>query len=326
MRESVNYGLKLVEGTDIVNPLVIDAPNYEIIDEEMKKNKDSSITVATELLSGSVHALTRVNEDSAMFRFVATSSYKSGETFTVDGVQVTALLPTGETLPTGAYIIGTNVLCCLTGTLLTIYCTLGGEFTSYNSERLGGKLPNYYATNAQFVEAKNIAQSANEVSVANSNNIAEIQGKLGELDARQCKIGLWGKEWNITSTYKNIGSNAEKCPPIDNQYFKSTSGTDAYIEVKQSGLYTVESRSAGAGSTSTSGGHLYSRITLDNNKETVPDQLCVIYVYGNGGQCNGCLSRTMYLEAGTQIRLEVSSEVSTLKSSALETLIVTKIL
>ena len=37
MRESEHFNLNLVEGTDIVNPLVTDVPKYEGIDEQMFK-------------------------------------------------------------------------------------------------------------------------------------------------------------------------------------------------------------------------------------------------------------------------------------------------
>ena len=164
MRKSTNFDLNLVEGNDIVNPLVQDVPNYEKIDLIMKQNRDQSVSNATELKTGNVHAITREHGDSCMFRFVATSKYTSGETFTVDGMQVTALLPNGTTLPTGAYVIGANVLCCLTGTTLTIMCGVGGEYVAYDSERLGGKGANEYATQADVNNVGAVAQSAKDVA------------------------------------------------------------------------------------------------------------------------------------------------------------------
>ena len=74
MRKTTNYELNLVEGSDIVNPLVQDVPNYERIDGEMFKNASNGVPLATELLSGTVHALTRENPNASMFRFVATSN------------------------------------------------------------------------------------------------------------------------------------------------------------------------------------------------------------------------------------------------------------
>ena len=121
MTTTTYYNLNIVEGTDIVNPLTVDNPNYEKIDETMHNNAVSGVTLATEIANATVHAITRENSECAVIRFIATSEWKAGDTATVDGVPVTALLPSGETLPDGAYGINANVLCILTGTNLTIY-------------------------------------------------------------------------------------------------------------------------------------------------------------------------------------------------------------
>ena len=121
MTTTTYYNLNIVEGTDIVNPLIVDNPNYEKIDETMHGNAVAGVTLATEIANATVHAITRENSECAVIRFIATSEWKAGDTATVDGVPVTALLPSGETLPDGAYVINANVLCILTGTNLTIY-------------------------------------------------------------------------------------------------------------------------------------------------------------------------------------------------------------
>ena len=121
MTNTTYYNLNIVEGTDIVNPLIVDNPNYEKIDEVMHDNSVSGVTLATEIANATVHAITRENSECAVMRFIATSNWKAGDTITVDGVAVTPLLPSGETLPDGAYVINANVLCILTGTNLTVY-------------------------------------------------------------------------------------------------------------------------------------------------------------------------------------------------------------
>ena len=121
MNTSTYYNLKLVEGTDIVNPLTTDVPNYEAIDEQMHNNSIAGVTLATEVANGKVHALIRENNECAVIRFIATSKWTLGDTITVDGIPVVALLPNGESLPDGAYVINANVLCILTGTNLTVY-------------------------------------------------------------------------------------------------------------------------------------------------------------------------------------------------------------
>lgn len=160
MRSSNHYNLNLVEGSDLVNPLVQDVPNYEAIDNQMYDNAVASIGLATELKSGTVHALTRNNPDAPMFRFVATSRYDEGDTFTVDGIQVSGLLTDGTTLSDGAYAINANVLCCLVGSVLTLFTVPGAIATAQNSLKLGGQLPSYYGKDSDVQSALTTANAA----------------------------------------------------------------------------------------------------------------------------------------------------------------------
>lgn len=144
MTTTTYYNLNIVEGTDIVNPLTVDNPNYEKIDETMHNNAVAGVTLATEITNATIHAITRENSDCAVIRFIATSRWKAGDSVTVDGVPVTALLPSGETLPDGAYVINANVICILTGTNLTVY--VGGKKVenanqiAYNDTNVGAEL------------------------------------------------------------------------------------------------------------------------------------------------------------------------------------------
>lgn len=144
MTNTTYYNLNIVEGTDIVNPLTVDNPNYEKIDEVMHDNAVSGVTLAREIANATVHAITRENSECAVIRFIATSKWKAGDTATVDGVPVTALLPSGETLPDGAYVINANVLCILTGTNLTVYAerkkTDNANEIAYNETTVGSAL------------------------------------------------------------------------------------------------------------------------------------------------------------------------------------------
>ena len=123
MTETTNFGLNIAEQNDIVNPLIIDNGNYRKIDAQMKENQDCSVCTATELKSGTIHAITRDTdkEDTSMFRFTATSNFVLGDTFTVDEVPVTATLPDGTALSDGAFKVNGTVLCSLVGSLLTVY-------------------------------------------------------------------------------------------------------------------------------------------------------------------------------------------------------------
>ena len=144
MTNTTYYELNIVEGTDIVNPLTVDNPNYEKIDEAMHNNAVAGVTLATEIANATVHAITRENSDCAVIRFISTSRWKAGDTATVDGVPVTALLPSGETLPDGAYVINANVLCILTGTNLTVYVegkkAVNANEITFNDTTVGAEL------------------------------------------------------------------------------------------------------------------------------------------------------------------------------------------
>lgn len=174
MTRTNNYDLIVVEGSDKVNLLTQMNPNTEKIDEVMKANENSGVQVATELLSGSVHAITRTVKNASMFKFTAVSNYTSGDTFTVDGVQVTALLTSGEALGTGAYIIGSEVLCSLKDTLLTVYTQGGTVKLADDSEKFGGNLPEYYAKKSELDIVTNTANNASELSRTNSEDIVKI--------------------------------------------------------------------------------------------------------------------------------------------------------
>lgn len=121
MQKSTYYNLNLVEGTDVYNPLVNDVPNYETIDQAMHDNAVAGVTVATELASGNVHAITRNNPECSVIRFVATSDWKSNDRMTIDGTEVTVRMLDGTVLKNNAYLINSNVLGILTGTVFTVY-------------------------------------------------------------------------------------------------------------------------------------------------------------------------------------------------------------
>lgn len=178
MTRTTNYDLIVVEGSDKVNLLTQMNPNTEKIDEVMKTNEKSGVQVATELFSGTVHAITRTVKSASMFKFAAVSNYTAGDTFTVDGIQVTALLTSGEALGTGAYIIGSEVLCSLKDTLLTVYTQGGTIKLADDSEKLGGNLPEYYAKQSDLNNVKITADNASSLSRQNSDKINNINQNL----------------------------------------------------------------------------------------------------------------------------------------------------
>lgn len=204
MRKSTNFDLNLVEGSDLVNPLVQDVPNYEKIDEQMYKNESNSIGVATELKSGTVHALTRQIPNATVFRFQATSNFTAGDTFTVDGIQVSALTPSGETLASGCYIIGSEVLCALRETLLTVYVSGGTVTTAQDSEKLGGRLPEYYGTAEDVSSAIETAQSANQITLALQQSVGTLETKVGNIETFSTEEKIVGYLDDNTPIYRKF--------------------------------------------------------------------------------------------------------------------------
>ena len=146
-----HYNLSQYEGADKFNPLTVEAQNVAKIDQAMYGIQNTAIPTATELKTGTIHALTRNKPDAAMFRFVATAEWAAGDTCTVDGTQVSTLLPTGEALPAGAWVINANVLCCLVGTVLTVFTTTPtqGGTTEIDATTLDGHTADYFAVAAE---------------------------------------------------------------------------------------------------------------------------------------------------------------------------------
>ena len=181
MRNTNNFNLTIPEGSDNVNILTQITPNFETIDGIMKDNENTGVQVATELYSNNIHAITRTKDDASVMRFTATSRFTLGDTFTVDGVQVTALAPTGEQLPDGSFIVGSEVLAILKGTLLTIFA--GAKAT--DSAKLNGQNASYYATKAEVDKAQSlaessatIAQEALDKTEPKDFSVAQVVGKL----------------------------------------------------------------------------------------------------------------------------------------------------
>lgn len=208
-RTTANYGFNISEGGDHVNPLIDIFPNFEDIDTDLKGISDDGVGTATELLTSTVHAITRSDSDRDVIRFTATSNFTAGETFTVDGVQVTALTPDGQTLATGSYIIGSEVLAILKGTLLTVYVS---PAKAKDSDLLDGHDSTYFGT-------------ASDVSQA-QQDISDISSKVGTgvltTTAQDCVGGI--NELNANLTTNKIAqsdvdirlctsaSNAYECP------------------------------------------------------------------------------------------------------------------
>lgn len=188
MQKTTNYELNIVEGSDVVNPLTVDNPNYQKIDETMYANQIASTPRATEIKSGNIHAITCLVEGVTFFHFTAVSDYNEGDTFSFNSTPVVAVLPDGSGLPKNCFRINSEVLASVVGTRMTIYSFAAGSSTASDAEKLGGKVPNYYApyetgvvtyNHSRIGNVNNFTYTAPEGSNAGANGkvkmVANIQ-------------------------------------------------------------------------------------------------------------------------------------------------------
>lgn len=165
METTTNYELRKYQSGDLFNPLTVNNPNLDDIDADMKAISDRSIGRATELVSQGVHALTVLDTDCKTIKWTATANFTAGETFTINGIQCNAYLPSGEALGTNAYVSGAQVIASLNSdnSAMTVYVPQGAVAVASDSERLGGELPSYYATKDYADGIKTTADSASEL-------------------------------------------------------------------------------------------------------------------------------------------------------------------
>ena len=154
---TTNYQFEVPTGSALVNPLTIDAPNWNKLDTVLKGVQDDSIQSATELVSGKVHAITCLEDGSRYMHFTATGDFRSGDTFTFNGAPVAAYLPDGSGLSDYAYRVNSEVLISVVGSRLTVY-TYAPNAIAEDSLNLGGNPPEYYGkatdTISVYVQSK----------------------------------------------------------------------------------------------------------------------------------------------------------------------------
>lgn len=224
MQQTTNYNLLIPEGTDVVNPLTQVNPNFQTIDGAMFANKQAGIGTASEVVTGTVHAIIRNNPDSDVFRFTATGAWMAGDTMTLDGQQVTVHLSDGTTPATNSYIIGAEVLAMVNGTLVTLAISStppAQGVTSFNS-RTGAVVPTASDYDASMIDYDNTTSSLNSTDVQGA--IDEIEDQIQNLPSggnvnystTEHKIGTWidGADlYEITVDCGNLPNNTSKTVP-----------------------------------------------------------------------------------------------------------------
>lgn len=171
MTTTTNYGYTVVVGSDTPVNIQNDiAPNFTAIDTDLKAVSDDAITTATHTVAGTVHQLVRTDADRSVMYFVATGDMVAGDTFTVDGVTVTARLANGELLSTGSFKINNTVMGILVGTVLNLQvpgATATASGTTYDNTGSG-----LSATDVQDA----IDEVVSDLSTVNDNVSTHVSG------------------------------------------------------------------------------------------------------------------------------------------------------
>ena len=167
MTNTTNYNLLLAEGTDLVNYLTQTNPNFSNLDSIIKGVSDLTTTPATEVTTGTAHAISKSLPDATVIKFTATSNWQTGDTMTLDGNPVTPLKTDGTTLKTGDYIIGSAVLMIQDGTRLTVLVASSPDAGDINYDNTVSGLT------ANKVQGA-VDELAGEVNTINSNLTGKV--------------------------------------------------------------------------------------------------------------------------------------------------------
>lgn len=158
-----------------------------------------------------------------------------------------------------------------------------------------------------------------------ADNLGKMKKELAELNGKinnrknNVLIGKWGSSWNLSTTAKNIGSSK---PIVDDDCYKTTTGANATVTIKQSGLYCVTMYAQG---TANQGASACIQAQVIADRTVIDDNyvlFCSQYSH-NGFSANVNMSRIIYLENGTvlspQIRKsDTSGAAATTGSSYME--------
>lgn len=176
---------------------------------------------------------------------------------------------------------------------------------------------NIVSVTAMFDVIGNISQIA-QTNKELSNKLTELNDKINNRK-NNVLIGKWGKTWNLSTTPKNIGSSKQI---VDDDCYKTTTGANATVTIKQSGLYCVTMYAQGSAN---QGASACIQAQVIANRTIVDDNYVLFgaqYSY-NGFPTNLNMSRIIYLEKGTvlspQIRKsDASGAAATTGSSYME--------
>lgn len=231
--QTTYYEFNKPAGTDLVNPLVDTNPNWDKADAGLHELDERSVANATETVVLGVHAISRLNTYTKFIKWIATANFTAGDTFTVDGDVVAASTPSGAALETNAYVTGSIVLACLNADNSAMTIFVSGTTVASDSQRLGGELPSYYATDSDMTSAEtdidNIQALNGNTSIASigdgtlTGGLAAVNTELGDkVDNDKALL------YNLTTAASDVKSNwnTASLTLVNDAYVSVTVGSD----------------------------------------------------------------------------------------------------
>lgn len=260
--QTTYYEFNKPSGSDLVNPLVDNNPNWDKADAALHGLSVNSIGTAVEVITLGVHALTRIAQpDAKFFVFIATGDFDAGETFTLDGVAINAALPDGSALGADCYVTGACVLVGLNAdnTLATFFLPSTGA-TAPDSERLGGELPAYYATASALANAvqtltdlNNLMGNTSIAAIGDGTATGAISALNSVLIGKVDKSKLLINNTDFVVLNETFARNSTYRVPNDGNYIisLSTSAGSGSAIIYLDSARTIELGRSGAGSDDT---------------------------------------------------------------------------
>ena len=232
MNQSINYNFNLPEGADLVNLLTQLIPNWSSLDSILKGVENQAFTNCTEVTSLGVHAISRTNADGKILKWVATSNFTAGETFTVDGNVVAASTPAGATLATGAYVTGAIVIAALNSDESAMTIFVSGTNVATDSERLGGELPSYYATDSDMDIAKQAITDLDNLMGTTSISAIGDGTVTGAVSAIKSAVTANKFDTRVNISSYNSTSNMYVAPSDGYAHCNAGTGTRSVIALR----------------------------------------------------------------------------------------------
>lgn len=229
MTTTPNYSFTIAEGTDTVNLLTQSYPNFTSLDSILKAIEETGITTSVATKVGTVFQIVRTNTDLPVMRFVATANYAAGDTFTVDGVSVTATAMNGTALPAGAFVINQSVEAILNGSVLTIVGVAG--ITSVDASDVN------YDNSGSGLTATDAQDAIDEVA----SDVADLQATVGTELTASLSVGAT----SVTFTDAAITATAKLMLFFDDVFIPFTGVTAGVGTV----TYTFDALAASATAT-----------------------------------------------------------------------------